>query len=288
MPLVSAKVLLEHAQANGYAVPAFNCHDLVDFQAIIAAAETEGAPVIIMASESTIDFAGFSYIEGLAYAGAKEAKIPFALHLDHGRDLDNVVKSVQHGFTSVMFDGSNLSFEENIRLTAWVADIAHRVGMSVEGELGQIPGTEDDITVSEQEAGMTDPDLVADFVERTGVDALAVAIGTAHGLYKGEPKLDFPRLTAIRKATSVPLVLHGGTGVPDDTVRRAIELGICKLNVGTELRVAYTSSVSRALVDREFRDPRPLLSIARTAIAGVVQDKIRLCGASGRAKAISW
>ena len=286
MPLVSAKSLLGHAQAHGYAVPGFNCHDLVDFQAILTAAEAEAAPVIIMASESTIQFAGFSYIEGLAYAGARETKIPFALHLDHGRDLDNVIKSVQHGFISIMFDGSNLPLAENIRLTAWVTDIAHRVGISVEGELGQIPGTEDDISVSEQEAGMTDPDLVAEFVQQTKVDALAVAIGTAHGLYKGEPKLDFQRLAAIRNVTSLPLVLHGGTGVPDALVRRAIELGICKVNVGTDLRVAYTGSISRAVGERKFSDPRPLLNIAKAAIVQVVRDKIRLCGASGKAPAI--
>lgn len=286
MPLVPAGSLLQHAQKNAYAVPAFNFHDMVDLQAIITAAEAEAAPVILMASEGTIRFAGFSYIEGLATAAARECKIPFALHLDHGRELDNIIKSVRHGFTSVMFDGSHLAFNENIRLTSWVVDVAHRVGISVEGELGQIPGAEDDISVSAKEAGMTDPGLVAEYVEKTGVDALAVAIGTAHGLYKGEPKLDFERLEAIRKETSVPLVLHGGTGVPDATVRQAISLGICKLNVGTDLRLAYTGSISLALKEQEINDPRPLLGIAKEAVIEVVRDKIRLCGASGQARAI--
>ena len=286
MSLVSAEFLLRHAQTNAYAVPAFNFHDLIDLQAIITAAEAENAPIILMASEGTIRFAGFPYVEGLAYAASQEAKIPFALHLDHGRELDNVVKSVRHGFTSVMFDGSHLAFDENICLTRWVVDVAHRVSISVEGELGQIPGAEDDISVTAQEAGMTDPSLVAEYVERTGVDALAVAIGTAHGLYKGEPKLDFERLRAIRKATNIPLVLHGGTGIPDETVRQAIILGICKLNVGTDLRLAYTGSINRAVRKQEINDPRPLLNIAKEAVIEVVREKIRLCGATGQAKVI--
>ncbi|NMB45615.1 MAG: class II fructose-bisphosphate aldolase [Firmicutes bacterium] len=286
MPLVTAACLLEHAQANTYAIPSFNFHDLVDLQAIVTAAEAEAAPVILMASEGTIRFAGFPYIEALARVAASQAKVPLALHLDHGRELDNIMKGIRHGFTSVMFDGSHLAYAENVRLTNWVVDVAHRAGISVEGELGQIPGTEDDISVAEQAAGMTDPGLVAEYVERTGVDALAVAIGTAHGLYKGEPQLDFDRLAAIRQAAVIPLVLHGGTGVPDATVRQAINLGICKLNVGTDLRLAYTGSIDQALKEHEINDPRPLLDIAREAVIEVVRDKIRLCGASGQAKAI--
>lgn len=282
----SSLPLLKHAQAHGYAVPAFNFHDLVDLQAILAVAEEEEAPVILMASESTIRFAGFPYIEAMARAALKDSRALFALHLDHGRELDNIVKAVRHGFTSIMFDGSYLPLAENIRLSAWVVDIAHRVGINVEGELGQIPGTEDDISVAEQEAGLTDPALVAGFVAQTQVDALAVAIGTAHGLYKGEPKLDFDRLMAIRKETSVPLVLHGGSGIPDALVQRAIELGISKLNVGTELRLAYTGSITQAVQKREINDPRPMLNIAREAVMKAVREKIRLCGASGRARAI--
>ncbi|NLK07288.1 MAG: ketose-bisphosphate aldolase [Firmicutes bacterium] len=286
MALVSAKVLLDHAQTEGYAVPAFNCHHLVDFQGILAAAELEAAPVIVMVTESTIRFAGFPYIRGLAAAAAETVNIPFALQLDHGRCLKHVVKSVQYGFTSVMFDGSLLPWEENIHLTSQAKDIAHMAGMSIEGELGQIPGTEDDIALSEQEAQMTDPDLVSDFVKRTQVDALAVAIGTAHGLYKGEPKLDFQRLQAIRSATDVPLVLHGGTGVPDDIIRQAIELGIAKVNVGTDLRVTYVDTLKNALENGNFLDPRPLLNLAKKEVINIVQDKIHLFGADGKASTI--
>ena len=283
MPLVPAARLLQHAQQNSYAVPGFNFHNMVDLQAIISAAEAEEAPVILMATEDTIRFVGFDYIQGLAAAAAKGSTIPFALHLDHGRDLDNLVKGIRHGFTSVMFDGSRLPFDENIRLTSWVSDVAHRAGVSVEAELGQIPGHEDNVSVSEKEAGMTDPALVAEFVEKTKVDALAVAIGTAHGLYKAEPKLDFDRLEAIRKETTVPLVLHGGTGVPDAAVKKAISLGICKMNVGTDLRLAYMTSIRTTLEEQEVRDPRVLLRIAREAVIEVARGKIRLCGASHQA-----
>ncbi|MGI6566485.1 MAG: class II fructose-bisphosphate aldolase [Firmicutes bacterium] len=283
MPLVPAAKLLQHAQENRYAVPGFNFHNMVDLQAIISAAESEEAPVILMATEDTINFVGFDYVQGLAAAAAKGASVPFALHLDHGRNPDNLVKGIRYGFTSVMFDGSRLAFDENIRLTGWVADVAHRAGVSVEAELGQIPGHEDNVSVSEQEAGLTDPATVAEFVEKTGVDSLAVAIGTAHGLYKREPKLDFDRLEAIRKEASVPLVLHGGTGVPDEAVKKAISLGICKLNVGTDLRLAYMGSLRQTLEDPGVHDPRVLLRIAREAVMDVVRGKIRLCGASHKA-----
>ena len=263
---------------NAYAVPGFNFHNMVDLQAIISAAEAEEAPVILMATEDTINFVGFDYIQGLAAAAAKGSTIPFALHLDHGRDLDNLVKGIRYGFTSVMFDGSRLPFDENIRLTSWVADVAHRAGVSVEAELGQIPGHEDNVSVSEKEAGMTDPALVAEFVEKTRVDSLAVAIGTAHGLYKAEPKLDFARLEAIREETSAPLVLHGGTGVPDEAVKKAISLGICKINVGTDLRLAYMTSIRTTLEEQEVRDPRVLLRIAREAVVEVVRGRFGCAG----------
>jgi len=283
MPLVPAAWLLQHARENSYAVPGFNFHNMVDFQAILSAAEAENAPVMLMATEDTIDFIGFDYIHGLAAAAAKGTNIPFALHLDHGRNLDNIVKGIRYGFTSVMFDGSRLPFEENIRLTRWVVDVAHKAGVSVEAELGQIPGHEDNLSVSEREAGMTDPALVPEFVEKTGVDSLAVAIGTAHGLYKAEPKLDFDRLDAIRRETSVPLVMHGGTGVPDEAVRKAVSLGICKVNVGTDVRLAYMGSIRQTLEDQNVKDPRVLLRTARLAVVKLVREKIRLCGASQKA-----
>lgn len=284
MPLVASSVLLQAAARSNYAVPAFNFHSLVDLQAILRAAEEEAAPVIVMASEGTIEFAGVGYIQGMAEAAAEEVKIPFALHLDHARSRDNVIRCLRYGFTSIMFDGSRYPLEENIELTRWVTDICHRAGVPVEGELGRIPGVEEDIEVAQDEAGLTDPDTVAEYVEKTQVDALAVAIGSAHGFYKGEPKLDFDRLQAIRKMTDVPLVLHGGTGIPDEMVKKAIELGIRKVNIGTEVKWAYTDGMRQNTRDKEIVDPRHVLTPTKERIAEVVRQKIRLCGAAGRAR----
>jgi len=263
-------------------VGAFNANNLEIVQAIVEAAREEGAAVIIQASQGAIKYAGIEYITAMVRAAAEGLDIPMALHLDHGTDFGQVMRCIRHGFTSVMIDGSALPFEENVALTARVVEVAHAVGVSVEGELGRIGGTEDDVSVSDREATLTDPEEARRFVELTGVDCLAVAIGTAHGFYRGKPQLDFDRLKEIRDAVDVPLVLHGASGVPDEDVRMAISLGIAKINIDTELRHAFVSALRARLEElpREI-DPRKLLAPAREAMKEKVREKIRLFGQRG-------
>ncbi|MEW6661828.1 MAG: class II fructose-1,6-bisphosphate aldolase [Bacillota bacterium] len=277
MPLVDLKTLMTAAEEGKYAVGAFNCNNMEIVQAIIQAAEAEKAPVIIQASQGAIKYAGLAYITGLVRVAAAQASVPVCLHLDHGTSFEQVIRCIRDGFTSVMIDGSKLPLEENIALTKKVLDVARAVGVSVEAELGKIGGTEDDITVSEREALMTDPDEAKYFVEKTGVDALAIAIGTAHGRYKGEPKLDFERLKRVRELVQIPIVLHGSSGVPDEAIRTAIELGVRKVNIDTNIREAFVKGVREALAaDPDEIDPRKVLGPAREEMTKVVREKIRL------------
>ncbi|MCL6636226.1 MAG: class II fructose-1,6-bisphosphate aldolase, partial [Peptococcaceae bacterium] len=247
MPLVTVSELLKQAEAGGYAVGAFNCNNMEIVQAIIAAAEAERAPVIMQASQGAIKYAGIDYIVSMARLAAERASVPAALHLDHGTSFGQVMQCIRAGFTSVMIDGSKLPLAENMALTRRVVDVARAVGVSVEAELGKIGGTEDDIHVSEREAFFTDPEEAGLFVRETGVDALAVAIGTAHGQYRGKPELDFPRLEKIRSTVQIPIVLHGSSGVPDDDIREAIRLGVRKVNIDTNIREAFTAAVRKVL-----------------------------------------
>lgn len=284
MPLVTVSELLKKAEQERYAVGAFNCNNMEIVQAIVAAAGEEDAPVIIQASQGAIKYAGLEYIVGLVKVAAAGTDIPVALHLDHGTGFEQVMRCIRQGFTSVMIDGSKLPLEENIALTNRVLDVARAVGVSVEAELGKIGGTEDDISVSDREAMLTDPEEAKIFVEKTGVDALAIAIGTAHGQYKGEPKLDFERLRKVRKLVDVPIVLHGSSGVPDEAVRKAIELGVRKVNIDTNLREAFVNRAREVLKEKpEEIDPRKILGPAREAMKKVIQEKIRLFGSSGKA-----
>lgn len=284
MSLVPVEVLLREAREGGYAVGAFNCNNMEIVQAIVAAAEKENAPVIMQASQGAIKYAGLDYITAMARLAAGKTKVPVALHLDHGTSFDQCMQCIQAGFSSVMIDGSKLPLRDNIALTRRVIDVARACGVSVEAELGKIGGTEDDITVSEREALFTDPEEAAVFVRETGVVSLAVAIGTAHGQYKGVPELDFPRLEKIISLVKIPIVLHGSSGVPDDAVRRAISLGVCKVNIDTNIREAFVDGARKVLEDnpREI-DPRKMLGPARDAAVEVIRDKIRVFGSSGKA-----
>ena len=284
MSLVPVEVLLREAREGGYAVGAFNCNNMEIVQAIVAAAEKENAPVIMQASQGAIKYAGLDYITAMARLAAGKTKVPVALHLDHGTSFDQCMQCIQAGFSSVMIDGSKLPLRDNIALTRRVIDVARACGVSVEAELGKIGGTEDDITVSEREALFTDPEEAAVFVRETGVGSLAVAIGTAHGQYKGVPELDFPRLEKIISLVKIPIVLHGSSGVPDDAVRRAISLGVCKVNIDTNIREAFVDGARKVLEDnpREI-DPRKMLGPARDAAVEVIRDKIRVFGSSGKA-----
>ncbi len=284
MPLVSTRELLAAAEAGGYAVGAFNFVDMEVLQAIVQGAREERAPVIVQASAGAIRYAGADYLAALATVAASQAGVPIALHLDHGPDFATAMTAIRAGFTSVMIDTSRYPFAENVARTQEVVTAAHAVGVSVEAELGHIGGVEEEIQVDAQKALLTRPDEAAAFVSATGVDALAVAIGTAHGLYQGTPHLDFERLSAIHQVVKVPLVMHGGSGLPDDLVREAIARGIRKINIDTELRHAYLDAAKKVMAENpEEYDLRQVFGPARAAVTAVVREKIRLFGASGRA-----
>jgi fructose-bisphosphate aldolase class II len=305
--LVTNKELLEAARAGGYAVGAFNINNMEFVQAITSAAAELNSPVILAVSEGAIKYAGFANVVSLVRVAADEAAIPISLHLDHGRDMKAVEACIEGGFTSVMIDGSNLPFGENVAVTKEVVEKAKSSGVSVEGELGRLAGIEDNVSVSERDALFTDPDEAAEFVLKTGIDALAIAVGTSHGAYKfkGEPKLAFDRISAIAAKVDVPLVLHGASGVnkdhvevanrfgssltgtrgvPDEAIREAVKRGICKVNIDTDMRIAFMAYLRKTLMEKpENIDPRKYLGAGREAIAEVVRHKIRLFGSEGKA-----
>lgn len=285
MAFVPVDDLLRDAEAGGYAVGAFNCNNMEIVQAIAAAAEAENAPVIMQASQGAIKYAGINYITIMAKLAAESVKVPVALHLDHGTSFEQCVQCIRSGFSSVMIDGSKHQLEDNIALTKRVLDVANSVGVSVEAELGKIGGTEDDIVVSERDAFFTDPEEARYFVEKTGIKSLAISIGTAHGQYKGEPKLDFERLAKIKSMVKIPIVLHGSSGVPDEAIREAIKLGVRKVNIDTNIREAFTGAVRKVLDGNAKEiDPRKALGPAREAAIEIIREKIRIFGSNGKAK----
>jgi len=283
MSLVPISVLLEKAETGNYAVGAFNCNNMEIVQSIVAAAEAENSPVILQASQGAIKYAGIDYITAIAKVAAEKSFVPIALHLDHGTSFEQVTQCIRAGFSSVMIDGSKLPLNENMDLTKRVIQMARAVGVSVEAELGKIGGTEDDITVSEKEALFTDPDEAALFVRETGVDALAVAIGTAHGRYKGVPKLALDLLKTIKEKVKIPIVLHGSSGVPDEAIKAAIALGVRKVNIDTNIREAFCQAVRDKLAsDPTEIDPRQMLTPAREAATEIIREKIRVFGSSNK------
>ena len=281
--LVTGKELLDKAHEGGYAVGAFNVNTMEQCQAIIAAAEETRSPVIIQASQGGLKYAGVKMISAMVKALAEDTDIPVALHLDNGTDFKQIMLCLRHGFTSVMIDASKLPLQGNIDTTKKVCEIAHAVGVSVEAEIGKIGGTEDDVTVSEREATFTDPDEAAKLVNETGVDSLAIAIGTAHGPYKGEPKLDFDRLELIKKKLDMPIVLHGSSGVPEASIRKAVSLGVNKINIDTDIRLSFSAAV-RDFVDKsDAYDPRKIITPARDAMKETIKEKMIMFGSSGKA-----
>ncbi|PKM78803.1 MAG: fructose-1,6-bisphosphate aldolase, class II [Firmicutes bacterium HGW-Firmicutes-15] len=284
MALVPVTELLLHANREGYAVGAFNANNMEIIQAIVEAAEKENSPVIMQASQGAIKYAGLEFITGMVKIAAGATRVPVALHLDHGTDFDQVMKCIRSGFSSVMYDGSKLPLEQNIAITNKVLEICRPIGVSVEAELGKIGGTEDDVHVSEREAMYTDPEEARYFVEKTGVESLAIAIGTAHGQYQGDPKLDFERLKKIKDLVKIPIVLHGSSGVSDESVRKAISLGVCKVNIDTNIREAFVGEMRRRMEENPHEiDPRKLLGPAREAVVAIIRDKIRVFGSAGKA-----
>src|SRR6476469_2929635 len=253
-------------------------------QAITDAAIEENSPFIFGVSEGALKYMGMEYTVAIAKIAAEESDLPIALHLDHGSSFEVAMKCIRGGFSSVMFDGSHHSFEENIRLTKEVVKAAHAMGVSVEGELGTIGGVEDDISVDEEHANLAKPEEAIRFYEETGVDCLAIAVGTAHGMYAGEPNIHFDIIQAVSNAIPVPVVLHGGSGVPDEMIRKSIAAGVGKINVNTENQVACTENIRAALnKDAKIYDPRKYLTPARNAMIEVVKSKIQLFGSSNQA-----
>lgn len=285
MPLVNLKYLMDRAEEGKYAVGAFNCNNMEIVQAIVEAAEEENSPVIIQASQGAIKYAGLDYIVALVRTAAENSTIPICLHLDHGTDFNQVCDCIEKGFTSVMYDGSKHSLEENIRITNEVLKLARASDVSVEGELGKIGGTEDDVHVDERDAMYTDPQEAKYYVDQTGVDALAIAIGTAHGQYKGEPKLRYDILEEVKKVVEAPIVLHGSSGVPDEAIRKAVQLGVRKINIDTNIREAFVKGVHQAIAQNPNEiDPRKILGPAKEEMKKIVREKIRLFGSSGKGR----
>jgi len=282
MSFVNAREMIRTAQKEGYAVPAFNAENLEMIQAIISAAEKEKSPVMIQTTAPTVRHLTLSGAVAMVRSMALRTKIPVALHLDHCENPDDVIAAMKEGYTSVMYDGSKLSYEQNAENTRRLANLAHDYGVSIEAELGTLGGKEDGAGAGV--LAYTDVEEARKFAAYTGIDYFAVAIGTAHGFYKGEPKLDFDRLAAIRDVVEAPLVLHGGSGIPDEQVKKCISLGIAKVNVATELRDAMTKAVCKALEDEKIIDPKKFMAPGRDAVEALCIEKIHVCGSSGKAE----
>lgn len=283
MPLVTSEKMLADAQKGRYAVGAFNVENMEMVKAVIAAAEELGAPVMLQTTPSTVKYASVDMYAAMALAEAKKAKVPVCMHLDHGNSYDLAIAAMEAGYTSVMIDGSHEDFENNIAVSKKVADVAKAKGIPVEAELGKVGGKEDDL---EAEADTnTNPQEAKEFVERTGVTSLAIAIGTAHGFYVGKPVLDKERVSEIRSLVDIPLVLHGASGLTDEDVRECVSRGICKVNFATELRVAYTDAVKKLLAEKpETFDPKKLGVVGMEAVRQLVMERMKVCGCDGKAK----
>ena len=284
MPLVTSEKMLLDAKKGGYAVGAFNVENMEMVKAVIAAAEELNAPVMLQTTPSTVKYGTLETFAGIVKAEAAKTKIPVCLHLDHGNSFELAVQAMKAGYTSVMIDGSHEDFENNVAVTKKVVDVANAFGIPVEAELGKVGGKEDDDLEADADTN-TDPQEAKEFVERTGVSSLAVAIGTAHGFYVGTPVLDKPRVSAIKEVVDVPLVLHGASGLSEEDVRECVERGMCKVNFATELRVAYTDAVKKLLEEKpETFDPKKLGVVAMEAVKEQVIARMKMCGCDGKAE----
>ena len=272
--------MLARAQAGGYAVGAFNVENLEMAQGVVAAAAALRAPVILQTTPSTVKYASPGLFAAMLGKLVAEAGITAAIHLDHGDSVALCQSAAESGYTSVMFDGSKLPLMDNIRLTAQVAAHNRARGISTEAELGTVGGKEDS---TQAEIAYTEPVQAVAFAAESGADSLAVAIGTAHGFYAGDPKLDFDRLHTIRRLVKLPLVLHGASGLPDADIRTAVRLGVAKINFATELRCAYTDAVRATLADTAVFDPKKFGAAGREAVKRLVMEKMTLCGCAGKA-----
>ena len=305
MALVTTKKMFEKAFEGGYAIGAFNSNSMEIIQGVVAAAKAQNSAVILQVSKSALKYAHPKYLKAMVDAAIEETDLDIALHLDHGSDFEVCKDCIEYGFTSVMFDGSHLEYEENVAQTKKIVEYAHERGIVVEAELGKLAGVEDEVNVDAAHATYTDPDQAVDFVKRTGVDSLAIAIGTSHGAYKfkGEAKLDFDRLATITEKLEAagfhnyPIVLHGASsvdqrcvamcneyggniagakGIPAEMLRKASSMAVCKINMDTDLRLAMTAAVRKSFGDEPAAfDPRGYLGAGRALIQELVEDKIK-------------
>ncbi len=281
--LVPMKPLLQAANGGHYAVGSFNIASLEMMETVIRVAAEEYSPVIVSTSSAEARYLGPTVAFSMAQALATKYNTPIVLHLDHGDSFEMAMLCIRAGYTSVMFDGSHHPLAENIRITKAVVQAAHAVGVSVEGEVGRIQGVEDDLTVSEHEAALSDVGEVLRFVQETGIEAVAVAIGNAHGFYKQTPKLDLGRLQAIHEKTGIPIVLHGGTGIPADQVQQAIQLGVAKMNVASRVRRAYMQAVYKALaIDPNTTEVRNVMNAGKAAMAAEIKVSMEMLGSLGK------
>jgi len=283
MPLVTSEQMLLDAQQRGYAVGAFNVENMEMVKAVIAAAEELHAPVMLQTTPSTVKYGTLETYFAIVAAEAKKAAVPVCLHLDHGSSFELAVQAIKAGYTSVMIDGSHEDFENNVAVSKKVVDVAKACGIPVEAELGKVGGKEDDLEADADTN--TDPMEAKEFVERTGVSSLAIAIGTAHGFYEGTPVLDKERVSEIKKVVSVPLVLHGASGLSDEDVKECVRRGMCKVNFATELRVAYTEAGRRLLEEKpDTFDPKKLGIVGMEAVKELVKERMKVCGCENKAK----
>ncbi len=275
MPLVTLKEILKDAQEKQYAVGAFNVENMEMIQAVVSAAEEMNLPVILQTTPSTLKYAAPDMFFANVNALAKNAKVPVVMHLDHGDSYELAEKALKAGYSSIMIDGSKLPLEENILLTQRTLKLCREYGASIEAELGSIGGKEDELTA---ENAYTNVEDAKRFVVETGIDALAVAIGTAHGVYKSKPNIDLKRLEDIRECVDIPLVLHGTSGVADEIVKACIKRGICKVNYATDLRIAFTKGVRQVLLaDAEVYDPKKYLAKGREEVKNKVLERMQVC-----------
>jgi tagatose 1,6-diphosphate aldolase GatY/KbaY len=282
MPLVTTKQMLLDAQKGGYAVGAFNVENMEMIQAVVAAAEELEAPVILQTTASTVKYASLAYYLANAKVAAEAASVPVAIHLDHGTSFELCMQALRTGYTSIMIDGSHSGLKENIDISKRVVDACIPSAIPVEAELGSVGGKEDDLEGGTN--GYTNPMEAKEFVEKTNISSLAVAIGTAHGIYKGIPKLDLDRLSEIRNLVDIPLVLHGASGLSDETVKESIRRGICKVNFATELRIAFSDGVKKVLSNEpDTFDPKKYNAVGRENVKQLVMNRMRVCGCDGKA-----
>ena len=283
MSIISSNNMLKKAQREQYAIPAFNIHNLETMQVIVETVAEYQSPVILAGTPGTYSYAGTENIIQIANELSKKHHVPLAVHLDHHEEFSDIANKINAGVRSVMIDGSHLPFDENITLVKQVVEYAHRYDVSVEAELGRLGGVEDDLIVDSKDALYTNPQQAIEFVKKTNIDSLAIAIGTAHGLYKSEPKLDFDRLSEIRSVIDIPLVLHGASGVTDKDVRECIQRGICKVNIATELKIAFSDALKQyLLIHPDANDPRNYMKPAKAAMKEIVQKIITTCGCAGK------